>query len=166
MIRPFKNLEEFKEKTGLGVGDIIITHVVQNWAKSSDNFALKERLITGFDHYTGKVYFGLDWYSLDDLFKTHEYLKDSEWRPFGVEEPEEKKKPAKFKVGKRYRFFYDEGDEVESFITARYKDPLDDRLKVVFDDEICEIHTDQDGNERLYMAFIDDEIKAENEVKE
>lgn len=83
-------------------------------------------------------------------------------------------KPAKFQVGKKYHYFFDENDEGERFITARYKDPIDGRLKVVFSDEVYEIYTDQDGNEYItfYENAIDDEneteyeVNAKNEVKE
>lgn len=75
-------------------------------------------------------------------------------------------KPIKFKVGKKYHYFFDENDEGERFITARYKDPIDGRLKVVFGDDICEINIDQNGNEELYLTLLDVEVKAGNEVKE
>ena len=164
MIRPFKDIEEFKAKTSFSVGDVIITRVVQDWTKSSDKFALKERLITGFDHYTGKVYFGLDWYSVDDLFKTYEYLKDGKWLPFGVEET---KKPAKFKTGKKY-FYYDDDDyENEIFINAKYIDPKDKAVTVVFEDVAVRIvKLDLDGNEYIDCNDSEDgSIKAINEVK-
>ena len=164
MIRPFKDIEEFKAKTSFSVGDVIITRVVQDWTKSSDKFALKERLITGFDHYTGKVYFGLDWYSVDDLFKTYEYLKDGKWLPFGVEET---KKPAKFKTGKKY-FYYDDDDyENEIFINAKYIDPKDKAVTVVFEDVAVRIvKLDSDGNEYIDCNDSEDgSIKAINEVK-
>lgn len=75
-------------------------------------------------------------------------------------------KVVKFKVGKKYYYFFDENDEGERFITARYKDPIDGRLKVVFGDDICEINIDQNGNEELYLTLLDAEVKAGNEVKE
>ena len=161
MLRPFKNIEEFKAKTGFSVGDVIITRVVQDWTKSSDKFALKERLITGFDHYTGKVYFGLDWYSVDDLFKTYEYLKDGKWLPFGVEETSTR--PAKFKTGKKY---YEYGyEKFEVLINAKYKDPADNKVKVILNGAtISEVFTDNEGNERA--TILDDTVKAEDEVKE
>lgn len=165
MIRPFKDIEEFKAKTSFSVGDVIITRVVQDWTKSSDKFALKERLITGFDHYTGKVYFGLDWYSVDDLFKTYEYLKDGKWLPFGVEETSTR--PAKFKTGKKY-FYYDDDDyENEIFINAKYIDPKDKAVTVVFEDVAVRIvKLDSDGNEYIDCNDSEDgSIKAINEVK-
>lgn len=165
MLRAFKDVDEFVRTTGFSVGDVIITHVVQNWVKSP-NFALKERLITGFDHYTNKVYFGLDWYPLDELLGTYEYLKGDKWLPFGVDDPNLKKNPVKFQVGKKYYFFDDYDERYVGDITVRYKDPFDEKLKVVFNNEVCEIHTDKDGNERLYVDLIDNEVKAEDEVKE
>lgn len=163
-MRPFKDIKEFKEKTGFSVGDVIITRVVQDWTKSSDNFALKERLITGFDHYTGKAYFGLDWYSVDDLFKTYEYLKDGKWLPFGVEETSTR--PAKFKAGKEYFFCDKTGSKVHVFINAKYRDPIGHKIKVVANYTTRgEVHTDEKGNEiaKLYDGKI---VNAKNEVKE
>ena len=161
MLRPFKDIKEFKEKTGFSVGDVIITRVVQDWTKSSDKFALKERLITGFDHYTGKVYFGLDWYSVDDLFKTYEYLKDGKWLSFGVEETSTR--PAKFKVGKSYSYCSYRNNEWEIFINAKYKDPHSNKVTAVTDGAtISTVNTDRDGNE--YITFCNGELSAKDEV--
>ena len=161
-MRPFKNIEEFKEKTGFSVGDVIITRVVQDWTKSSDKFALKERLITGFDHYTGKVYFGLDWYSVDDLFKTYEYLKDGKWLPFGVEVPEEteNKKNAKFKVGHMYK---DADKDGVFMVTAKYTSPHDNKTYLIIQrlslhqigQIICLIRKDENEDEFIDRYTVD-----------
>ena len=166
MIRTFKNIEEFKEKTGLDVGSIVTLWYINN------NDHLIKSMITSIDTGAKTITFGSKVLSLSDLCTCYEYSKNNKWCSFGVEETNNR--PAKFKVGKEYHYFFDENDEGERFITARYKDPIDGRLKVVFGDEVYEIYTDQDGNEYItfYENAIDDEneteyeVNAKNEVKE
>ena len=166
MIRTFKDLKEFKEKTGLDVGSIVTLWYINN------NDHLIKSMITSIDTGAKTITFGSKVLSLSDLCTCYEYSKNNKWCSFGVEETNSR--PAKFKVGKKYHYFFDENDEGERFITARYKDPIDGRLKVVFGDEVYEIYTDQDGNEYItfYENAIDDEneteyeVNAKNEVKE
>ena len=158
MIRTFKDLKEFKENTGLDVGSIVTL-----WYINNNNHLIKS-MITSIDTCARTVTFGSKVLSLSDLCTCYVYSKNNKWCSFGVEETNNH--PAKFKVGKKYHYFFDEDDEGERFITARYKDPIDGRLKVVFGDDICEINIDQNGNEELYLALLDVEVNAEDEVKE
>lgn len=74
-------------------------------------------------------------------------------------------KPAKFQVGKKYFCHNSHGYKIKIFINAKYKDPADNKLNVVFDgDVIRTINTDQDGNETI--TFLNYKFKAKNEVKE
>ena len=77
-------------------------------------------------------------------------------------------KPAKFQVGKKY-FYYDDDDyENEIFINAKYIDPKDKAVTVVFEDVAVRIvKLDPDGNEYIDCNDSEDgSIKAINEVKE
>lgn len=168
MIRAFKNLEEFKEKTGLGVGYTVSVRLSQD--VFPPEFYLHDGMITGFDYGDKTVCIGSRTYSLETLSK-FEYLKDGKWIPFGVEEVSTR--PAKFKVGKKYYCLDDYGERTAVFVTAKYKDPLDGKLKVVFDNRVCEVKTDEydeegeeDNNEFLSEDFLSDVIDARDEVKE
>ena len=71
-------------------------------------------------------------------------------------------KPAKFKVGNKYKWVSNNGESTV-IINAKYRDG--NKVKVVIDDmTFSRVYTDEKGNERAYM--LDDEIKAEDEVKE
>ena len=165
MIRPFKDIKEFTAKTGLDVGSIVTL-----WYINNNNHLIKS-MITSIDTCAKTITFGSKVLSLSDLCTCYVYSKNNKWCSFGVEET---RKPAKFKVGKKYHYFFDEDDEGERFIAARYKDPVDGRVKVVFSDEVYEIYTDENGNEyiTLYENAINGEnaakyeVNAKNEVKE
>jgi len=258
MLRPFKNIEEFKEKTGLGIGYTVSVRLNQD--VFPPEFYLHECVITGFNYGDKTICIGGRTYSLEILNK-YEYLKDGKWLPFGIEEmdifkfkigkyylgskgtyikilnrytdknnrehveiqdfdtrncptgwtgqfcltvtpldPNDRercievvcghvtpnrddevwraenecekikvlptiRRPAKFKVGKKYYYFDDSYDEWETTITARYKDPLDGRIKVVFDGKVCVVNT-EDDTEWLDEPFMDNVVKATDEVKE
>ena len=102
-------------------------------------------------------------YPLEPLSK-YEYLKDNKWIPFTVEVADT---PAKFQAGKKY-FYYDDDDyENEIFINAKYVDPKDKAVTVVFEDVAVRIvKLDSDGNEYIDCNDSEDgSIKAINEVK-
>lgn len=75
-------------------------------------------------------------------------------------------KPAKFKVGKEYFFCDKTGSKVHVFINARYRDPIDHKIKVIANyTTFGKVHTDEKGDEiaKLYDGKI---VNAKNEVKE
>lgn len=95
MLRPFKNIEEFKEKTGLGIGYTVSVRLNQD--VFPPEFYLHECVITGFNYGDKTICIGGRTYSLEILNK-YEYLKDGKWLPFGIEEMD----IFKFKIGKYY----------------------------------------------------------------
>ena len=153
-MRPFKDLQEFEATTYCTVGDTIVLR------KKGSPEIFEIGLITGYYFGTKFICINGAILSFEDLCYEYEFrATDDTWKALGIEDT----KPAKFKVGKKYHYFFDENDEGERFITARYKDPIDGRLKVVFSDEVYEIYTDQDGNE--YIALYENAINAENAAK-
>lgn len=161
MIRPYKDIKEFIEKTGLHIGDTITLRVKQNTLPSE--FYLHDGMIIGFDYSHKSICIGGRNYSLEVLSK-FEYLKVRTWVPFVVEE---ESRPAKFQVGKSY-FYYDDDDyEGKLFVNARYVDPRDNKLKLVMEGSLIkDVNVGQDGKE--YIDFCESEdgvLKAINEVK-
>ena len=74
-------------------------------------------------------------------------------------------KPAKFKVGKQYTGTDSNNKQYSVVISAKYRDPQDNKVRVVVSNRfIEEIYTDKDDNERF--SLVDDVIKAENEEGE
>lgn len=160
MIRAFKNLEEFKEKTGLGVGYTVSVRLSQD--VFPPEFYLHDGMITGFDYGDKTVCIGSRTYSLETLSK-FEYLKDGKWIPFGVEEVSTR--PAKFKVGKQYTGTDSTGKLFSVFINTKYRDPKDKKVKVVVNNRFfATVYTGTNDNERF--LFSDYVIKAENEEGE
>lgn len=73
--------------------------------------------------------------------------------------------PAKFKVGKQYTGTNSNNEQYSVVISAKYRDPKDNKVRVVVSNRFLEeIYTDKDDNERFWL--VDDEIKAENEEGE
>ena len=159
MIRPFKDLKEFKEKTGLDVGDVLPIRVKQDIFPKELYF--HKWLVTELNFSNKTVGLGTHIYPLEDLCKNFEFQKDNKWLPFGVEETSTH--PAKFKTGKKY---YDYGfEKFEVLINTRYNDPADNKVKVILNGAtISEVYTDENGNERA--TILDDIVKAEDEVNE
>lgn len=119
MFRPFKDLNEFKKETGLDVGSIVTLWYIDN----HDN--LSKSIITNIDDYTKTITFGKKELTLSDLCSDYEYNKNNKWCAFGVEE---NLRPAKFKVGHKYK----DADEDSVFmVTAKYKSPLDNKLYLI-----------------------------------
>lgn len=74
-------------------------------------------------------------------------------------------KPAKFQVGKKYCFLPSIGRGYPVLINAKYRDPEDNKVKVVINGTTFNtVYTNKDGDERA--TFFNEEIKAENEIKE
>lgn len=166
MIRPFLIIEEFTQYTGFNIEKSIVMRP----KKIGKDVELIIGIITGFKIQEKQVAIGASWYSLQELFENYEYEKGDKWCVFGTVEPDEvkekkEKKPVKFQVGKKYYYFDDSYDEWETTITARYKDPLDGKIKVVFDNHVCKVNT-EDDTEWLDEPFMDNVVKATNEVKE
>lgn len=85
-LRPFKSIKEFFNVTGFKIGDVV-------QIKNLYGFTYEEKtLITGFRIYTDEEYpkmyvvFSSSVGTLDELFKHFKYLKNGEWKRFGVEE--------------------------------------------------------------------------------
>ena len=163
MIRPFKTVEELTQETGL----CLEKSIVMRTKKADENIELITGLVTGFYTQKKKVAIGASLFSLQELFDNYEYEDKDEWRPFGVEEPEEPKEQAKtrkFKVGKRYCFLPSIGRGYPVLINAKYRDPEDNKIKVVINGTtFSTVYTNKDGDERA--TFFNEEIKAENEIK-
>ena len=157
MIRPFKDLKEFKEKTGKTFGSIIRIRYKEN------HDDIVTGIITGYDEKTFVLHVGGYRCCLWDMCEVHDYFdeRSNKWLPFGVEETSAC--PAKFKTGKKY---YDYGyEKFEVLINAKYKDPADNKVKVILNGAtISEVYTDENGNERA--TILDDIVKAEDEVNE
>lgn len=158
-MRPFKDLKEFKENTGLDVGDVLPIRAKQDIFPKELYF--HKWLVTELNFSNKTVGLGTHLYPLEDLCKNFEFQKGNKWLPFGVEETSTP--PAKFKTGKKY---YDYGyEKFEVLINTRYKDPADNKVKVILNGAtISEVYTDENGNERA--TILDDIVKAEDEVKE
>lgn len=74
-------------------------------------------------------------------------------------------KPAKFKVGKQYTGTNSNNKQYSVVISAKYRDPKDNKVRVVVSNRFLEeIYTDKDDNERF--SLVGDVIKAENEEGE
>ena len=160
MIRPFKNIEELQTKTAIFVGVVLPIRVKQDIFPKELYF--HKWLVTELNFSNKTVGLGTHIYPLEDLCKNFEFQKDNKWLPFGVEET---KKPAKFKVGQSYLYHSKSGCSASVFINAKYKDPADNKVKVVIDNTtFSEVYTDKEGNERA--TELGNEIKAEDEVKE
>ena len=160
MLRPFKNIEELKTKTAIFVGDVLPIRVKQDIFPKELYF--HKWLVTELNFSNKTVGLGTHLYPLEDLCKNFEFQKDNKWLPFGVEET---KKPAKFKVGQSYLYHSKSGCSASFVINAKYKDPVDGKLKVVFDDGVVKVvYLDKDNNE--YITYCDYEINAKNEMKE
>lgn len=153
-MRPFKNIEEFTAKTGKSIGSIIRIRYKEN------HDDIVTGIITGYDEKTFVLHVGGYRCCLWDMCEVHDYFdeRSNKWLPFGIEETSTL--PAKFKVGKEYFCNYE-----KILINAKYRDPVDNKLKVVFNNSsIRTINTDKDGNETIIVCS--NEIKAENEVEE
>lgn len=160
MLRPFKNIEELKTKTAIFVGDVLPIRVKQDIFPKELYF--HKWLVTELNFSNKTVGLGTHLYPLEDLCKNFEFQKDNKWLPFGVEET---KKPAKFKVGKQYTGTDSNNEQYSVVISAKYRDPKDNKVKVVVSNRFLEeIYTDKDDNERFLLG--DDVIKAENEEGE
>lgn len=160
MIRPFKNIEELQTKTAIFVGDVLPIRVKQDIFPKELYF--HKWLVTELNFSNKTVGLGTHIYPLEDLCKNFEFQKDNKWLPFGVEET---KKPAKFKVGKQYTGTNSNNEQYSVVISAKYRDPKDNKVRVVVSNRfIEEIYTDKDDNERF--SLVDDVIKAENEEGE
>ena len=165
MIRPFKNIEELQTKTAIFVGDVLPIRVKQDIFPKELYF--HKWLVTELNFSNKTVGLGTHLYPLEDLCKNFEFQKDNKWLPFGVEEPNESKekvKTRKFKVGKRYCFLPSIGKGYPVLINAKYRDPEDNKIKVVINGTtFSTVYTNKDGDERA--TFFNEEIKAENEIK-
>ena len=158
-MRPFKNIEELQENTGLDVGDVLPIRAKQD-IFSTESY-LPKWLVTELNFSNKTVGLGTHIYPLEDLCKNFEFQKDNKWLPFGVEET---KKPAKFKVGKEYFYFNDDDWAAHVFVNAKYLDPADNKVKIVFENtNPREVYTDENGNE--YITLYENAINAENDVK-
>lgn len=80
-LRPFKDVEEFFEETGLELGKTI------RYRKKDDTDRECVFLINGYIN-DGRILLGSVSYQLDYLVKYYEYydIGTSKWKPFGVEE--------------------------------------------------------------------------------
>ena len=153
MIRPFKDIKEFTVKTGLDVGSIVTLWYI------NDNNHLIKSMITSIDTCAKTVTFGSKVLSLSDLCTCYVYSKNNKWCSFGVEESNNH--PAKFKVGKEYFYFNDDDWAVHVFVNAKYRDPADNKVKIVFENtNPREVYTDENGNE--YITLYENAINAEN----
>lgn len=159
-MRPFKDLKEFKENTGLDVGDVLPIRVKQDISPKELYF--HKWLVTELNFSNKTVGLGTHIYPLEDLCKNFEFQKDNKWLPFGVEESNDC--PAKFKVGKEYFYFNDDDWAVHVFVNAKYRDPADNKVKIVFENtNPREVYTDENGNE--YITLYENAINSENAVK-
>lgn len=158
MIRPFKSVSEFKDYAGVGIKDII--HIVSRKDDESNYMAV----ITGFDYSKNIVTIGNISFTLNELCEKFCYRdKQNNLQPFGIDEPDKVKRPAKFKVGKSYSYCSYRNNEWEIFINAKYKDPHSNKVTAVTDGAtISTVNTDRDGNE--YITFCNGELSAKNEV--
>lgn len=122
MLRILKSIQEFEDSTCRTLGDGI-----QLKKKGSDDVFLNG-IITGYYFEKNVVSIGLTYLSLKDLYENFLYLDlRGKWREFGIEE-----KPAKFKVGHRYKKYKDQNNEIFTVI-AKYTSPTDGNTYVVIE---------------------------------
>lgn len=164
MIRPFKDIKEFNAKIHKSIGSIIKLRY------KTDPKQTLIGMITSFGPDADAIGIGSCVRYLSSIFNVYEYFDEdsAKWLPFGIEEPEEPKeqvKTRKFKVGKRYCFLPSIGKGYPVLINAKYRDPEDNKVKVVINGTtFSTVYTNKDGDERA--TFFNEEIQAENEIKE
>lgn len=163
MIRPFKDIKEFNTKIRKSIGSIIKLRYKANPKRTIIG------MITSFGPDADAIGIGSCVRYLSSMPNVYEYFDENsaKWLPFGIEEeePKEQVKPRKFKVGKRYCFLPSIGKGYPVLINAKYRDPEDNKVKVVINGTtFSAVYTNKDGDERA--TFFNEEIKAENEVKE
>ena len=157
-MRPFKDLQEFEATTYRTVGDTIVLR------KKGSPETFEIGLITGYYFGTKFICINGAILSFEDLCYEYEFRSsdvDDTWKALGIEDA----KPAKFKVGKKYLCKRVNHESISVIINAKYKDPVDNKVKVVFENtNFREVHTDENGNENI--TFLGDLISAKNEVEE
>ena len=163
MLRPFKDIKEFNTEIRKSIGSIIKLRYKANPKQTIIG------MITSFGPDADAIGIGSCVRYLSSMPNVYEYFDEDsgKWLPFGVEEEEPNKqvKPRKFKVGKRYCFLPSIGRGYPVLINAKYRDPEDNKVKVVINGTtFSTVYTNKDGNERT--TFFNEEVKAENEVKE
>ena len=164
MFRPFKDIKEFNTKIRKSIGSIIKLRY------KTDPKQTLIGMITSFGPDADAIGIGSCVRYLNDMSNVYEYFDEdsAKWLPFGIEEeeePNEQVKARKFKVGKRYCFLPSIGRGYPVLINAKYRDPEDNKVKVVINGTtFSTVYTNKDGDERA--TFFNEEIKAENEIKE
>lgn len=164
MIRPFKDIKEFNTEIHKSIGSIIKLRY------KTDPKQTLIGMITSFGPDADAIGIGSCIRYLSSIFNVYEYFDENsaKWLPFGIEEPNEPKeqvKARKFKVGKRYCFLPSIGKGYPVLINAKYRDPEDNKVKVVINGTtFSTVYTNKDGDERA--TFFNEEIQAENEIKE
>ena len=163
MLRPFKDIKEFNTEIRKSIGSIIKLRYKANPKQ------IIIGMITSFGPDVDAIGIGSCVRYLNDMSNVYEYFDEdsAKWLPFGIEEeePKEQVKPRKFKVGKRYCFLPSVGRGYPVLINAKYRDPEDNKVKVVVNGTtFSTVYTNKDGDERV--IFFNEEIKAENEIKE
>ena len=163
-MRSFKDIKEFNTKIHKSIGSIIKLRYKANPKRTIIG------MITSFGPDADAIGIGSCVRYLSSMPNVYEYFDENsaKWLPFGIEEPNEPKeqvKPRKFKVGKRYCFLPSIGRGYPVLINAKYRDPEDNKIKVVVNGTtFSTVYTNKDGDERA--TFFNEEIKAENEIKE
>jgi len=116
--------------------------------RTPENFKAVNAIITGVYPKENKIGIGTNLFSLAELFEDFEYQSDDTWVPFGMETGQ----VIKFEVGKIYSYYGTFGEEYRGGVSARFVDPFDNKLKVVFEGSVYEVYV-KDGIERLNTGF-------------
>lgn len=84
--RPFRSIDEFKNKTGLDLLHIVHYRLTSNGSIVSTGYGVITDFCTSGDK-TDYITIGDTSFNLNELFN-YEYKDDNEWKPFGVLENE------------------------------------------------------------------------------
>ena len=85
-LRPFKSMEEFFNVTGFEIGDVVKIKKFGNYTYDERSIFSGVRVYIDEEFHRKDAIFGASTHSFDELFKHFKYLKNNEWRRFGVEE--------------------------------------------------------------------------------
>ena len=85
-LRPFNSLEEFFNVTGFKVGDVVQIKNHVGYAYEETSVITSLRVYEDKEFHRMYVTFGVVARPFDELFKQFKYLKNGEWKRFGVEE--------------------------------------------------------------------------------
>lgn len=85
-LRPFKSIEEFYNKTGFNIGQIVQIKRLGNYTYEETSIFNSFRINISKEEEITSVIFGSCPHPFEELFRNFRYLKNSEWLSFGIKE--------------------------------------------------------------------------------